>query len=171
MFMTGEFCGVLGYSTSLCNRFFDQAMALVEKTVLVPHSAEQMFVLVDRVEDYPEFLPWCGGASVTELEGTAKVHATVHIDYHHIKQSFTTENVRTPPYKIDMTLQHGPFKDLDGSWRFIPLGDSACKIEFLLRYDFSSKLLEKMVGPVFHYIANSFVDAFIRRAEKVYKNT
>ena len=145
-------------------------MALVEKTVLVEHTAEQMFNLVDRVEDYPAFLPWCGGASVTELEDD-KVHATVHIDYLHIKQSFTTENVRTPPYQIEMKLQRGPFKHLDGSWRFIPLSDSACKIEFSLHYDFSSKLLEKMVGPVFHYIANSFVDAFIHRAEKVYKNT
>jgi ribosome-associated toxin RatA of RatAB toxin-antitoxin module len=145
-------------------------MALVEKTVLVAHSAEQMFSLVDRVEDYPEFLPWCGGASVTELDGT-RVHATVHIDYLHLKQSFTTENVRTPPYQIAMTLQHGPFQHLDGSWRFIPLSPTACKIEFRLRYEFSSKLLEKMVGPVFHYIANSFVDAFIQRAEKVYTNT
>jgi len=144
-------------------------MALVEKTVLVAHSAEQMFNLVDRVEDYPRFLPWCGGASVTELDEN-RVHATVHIDYLHLKQSFTTENVRTPPYQIDMTLQHGPFKHLDGSWRFIPLSDSACKIEFSLHYDFSSRLLEKMVGPVFHYIANSFVDAFIQRAEKVYTN-
>lgn len=142
-------------------------MALVEKTVLVSHSAEQMFMLVDRVEDYPEFLPWCGGASVTELDGS-RVHATVHIDYLHLKQSFTTENVRTPPYRIEMKLQHGPFKQLDGSWRFIPLSDSACKIEFSLHYEFSSKLLEKVVGPVFHYIANSFVDAFIQRAEKVY---
>lgn len=145
-------------------------MALVEKTVLVAHSAEQMFNLVDRVEEYPKFLPWCGGASVTELDGT-RVHATVHIDYLHLKQSFTTENVRTPPYQIAMTLQHGPFKHLDGSWRFIPLSPTACKIEFRLRYEFSSKLLEKMVGPVFHYIANSFVDAFIQRAEKVYTNT
>jgi len=144
-------------------------MALLEKTVLVAHSAEQMFNLVDRVEDYPRFLPWCGGASVTELDET-RVHATVQIDYLHIKQSFTTENVRTPPYQIDMTLQHGPFKHLDGSWRFIPLSDSACKIEFSLHYDFSSRLLEKMVGPVFHYIANSFVDAFIYEAEKVYTN-
>lgn len=144
-------------------------MALVEKTVLVAHSAEQMFNLVDRVEDYPRFLPWCGGASVTELDEN-RVHATVHIDYLHLKQSFTTENVRTPPYQIDMTLRHGPFKHLDGSWRFIPLSDSACKIEFSLHYDFSSRLLEKMVGPVFHYIANSFVDAFIQRAEKVYTN-
>jgi ribosome-associated toxin RatA of RatAB toxin-antitoxin module len=142
-------------------------MALVEKTVLVAHSAEQMFNLVDRVEDYPEFLPWCGGASVTKLD-ESRVHATVHINYHHLKQSFTTENVRTSPSRIDMTLQHGPFKHLDGSWRFIPLNDSACKIEFTLHYDFSSKLLEKVVGPVFHYIANSFVDAFIHEAEKAY---
>ncbi len=144
-------------------------MALVEKSVLVAHSAEQMYDLVDRVGEYPQFLPWCGGASVTELEG-ATVHATIDIDYHHIKQSFTTENVRTPPHRIDITLQHGPFRHLDGNWRFIPLGPSACKIEFRLHYEFSSKLLEKLVGPVFHYIANSFVDAFIQRAEKVYSN-
>jgi len=142
-------------------------MALVEKTVLVPYSAEQMFDLVDRVEDYPQFLPWCGGASVKVVNDTT-VHATVLIDYHHIKQSFTTENVRTPPNQIDITLQHGPFKHLDGCWRFIPLSPTACKIELRLHYDFSNKLLEKVVGPVFHYIANSFVDAFIHRAEKVY---
>lgn len=145
-------------------------MALVEKTVLVAHSAEQMFNLVDRVEEYPQFLPWCGGASVAEREGTT-VHATVHIDYHHIRQHFTTENVRTPPHRIDMTLQDGPFQHLDGSWQFIPLSDSACKIEFRLHYEFSSKLLEKLVGPVFNYIANSFVDAFIHRAEKIYSET
>jgi ribosome-associated toxin RatA of RatAB toxin-antitoxin module len=144
-------------------------MALVEKSVLVPYSAEQMFNLVDRVEDYPRFLPWCGGASVTELEGTTTVHATVLIDYHHIKQSFTTENVRTP-HQIDISLQNGPFKHLDGCWRFIPLSPSACKIEFRLHYEFSNRLLEKLVGPVFHYIANNFVDAFIHRAEKVYSN-
>lgn len=144
-------------------------MASVEKTVLVAHSAEQMFNLVDRVENYPEFLPWCGGASVAEIEGK-KVHATIHINYHHIKQSFTTENVRTPPHQIDMTLQDGPFRQLDGCWRFIPLSDSACKIEFRLHYEFSSKLLEKLVGPVFNFIANSFVDAFISHAEKVYSD-
>ena len=145
-------------------------MAIVEKTVLVAYSAEQMFNLVDRVEDYPDFLPWCGGASVVEIEGSC-VHATVHINYHHIKQSFTTENKRLPPSRIDMTLQDGPFRHLDGSWHFIALNDTACKIEFKLHYEFSSKLLEKLVGPVFHYIANSFVDAFIHRAEKVYPNT
>ena len=144
-------------------------MSLVEKTVLVPHSAEQMFNLVDRVEEYPQFLPWCGGGSVNTLDGTT-VHATVHIDYRGLKQHFTTVNRRKPPQQIDMVLQDGPFRQLDGCWRFIPLSESACKIEFRLRYEFSSKLLEKLVGPVFHYIANSFVDAFTQRAEKVYPN-
>ena len=142
----------------------------MEKTVLVAYSAEQMFNLVDGVEAYPQFMPWCGGSSVNKLN-EATVHATVQINYHHIKQSFTTENVRTPPHQIDIALLDGPFKHLDGCWRFIPLSPSACKIEFRLHYEFSNKLLEKMVGPVFHYIANSFVDAFIHRAEKVYTNT
>jgi len=142
-------------------------MALVEKTVIVPYSAEQMFKLVDGVADYPLFLPWCGGASVDKVEGDT-VHATVLIDYHHIKQSFTTENTRSVPGRISITLVNGPFRQLDGEWLFIELTPTACKIAFRLRYEFSSKLLEKMVGPVFHYIADSFVDAFIHRAEKVY---
>jgi len=142
-------------------------MALVEKSVLVPYSAEQMFKLVDNVEDYPQFLPWCGGSSVTSVDGDT-AHATVHIDYHHIRQSFTTLNLRQPYHRIDMQLKDGPFKQLDGSWVFFPLTESACKIEFQLHYEFSSKLLEKVFGPIFSYIANSFVDAFIHRAEKVY---
>ncbi len=142
-------------------------MALVKKSVLVPYSAQQMFALVDDVAAYPQFLPWCGGASVSEVDGDT-IHATVHIDYHHIKQSFTTENVRTPPQRIDMKLKDGPFRHLDGSWLFMPLGESACKIELQLHYEFSSRLLEKAVGPIFHYIANNFVDAFVHRAEKVY---
>lgn len=144
-------------------------MALVEKTVLVHHSAEQMFVLVDDIAAYPSFLPWCGGASVDPKEEGGLIHATVMIDFHHVKKSFTTENRREAPNLIEMKLVDGPFEILDGSWRFIGLGDEACKIEFKLHYEFSNKLLEKLVGPVFNMIANSFVDAFAKRAEKVYK--
>ncbi len=142
-------------------------MALVEKTVLVAHTAEEMFNLVDRVEAYPAFLPWCGGGVVNEMVGTT-MHATVHINYHHIKQHFSTVNTRNPPHQIDIALKDGPFKQLDGIWRFTPLNDEACKIEFRLHYEFSSKLLEKLVGPVFHHITNTFVDAFIRQADKIY---
>lgn len=142
-------------------------MAIVEKSVLVPYSAEQMFALVDDVAAYPQFLPWCGGAKINSMEGTT-MNATVHIDYHHIKQSFTTQNVREIPHHIDITLRDGPFKHLDGDWHFIPLSDTACKIELCLHYEFSSIFLEKILGPIFHYIANSLMDAFVHRAEKIY---
>ena len=126
-----------------------------------------MFALVDNVAEYPQFLPWCGGASVDSVEGNT-VQATIHINYHNIKQSFTTENVRHAPHRIEIRLKDGPFQTLEGSWHFIPLSESACKIELSLHYEFSSKLLEKVFGPIFHYIANTFVDAFVLRAEKVY---
>ena len=144
-------------------------MAEIEKTAIVEFSAEQMFRLVDTVENYPEFLPWCGGASV-DPQDEKITHATIKINYHHVKHSFTTENTRQPPDLIEMTLLDGPFEHLDGHWRFIPLSENACKIEFRLHYTFSHKLLEKFVGPVFYIIANSFVEAFVERAEAIYGN-
>ena len=142
-------------------------MAHVKKSVLVGYAAQQMFILIDQVELYPEFLPWCGGTEVKWRDETATL-AMIKIDYLGIKQSFTTENTKYFPSLIEMKLQDGPFTHLDGSWRFIELDVDACKIEFDLHYEFSSKMLEKVVGPVFSHIANSFVDAFVRRADKVY---
>lgn len=142
-------------------------MAQVEKTVLVNYSAAKMYTLVEDVERYPQFLPWCGGASV-EARDEKVTRATLMIDYHGIRQKFSTENTKEPPHRIDIKLVNGPFKHLDGDWRFIALAGDACKIEFGLQYEFSNKLLEKLFGPVFHYIANTFVDAFVKRAEQVY---
>ena len=139
-------------------------MAEVEKSVLVPHSARQMFDLVDRVEDYPKFLPWCGGTEVKWRDEA--LGRRCMIDYHRIKQSFTTENIRQTPHLIEMKFRDGPFRHLEGSWRFIALDETACKIEFRLHYEFSSKMLENLVRPVFGHIANSFVEAFVQRAER-----
>lgn len=143
-------------------------MAQVEKTVLVGHSAERMYNLVDKVEDYPRFLPWCGGVDLIRRDETATV-ATLHIDYHGIKQNFTTENHKAYPSTMEIKLVNGPFRHLEGDWRFIPLAEDACKIEFRLNYEFSNFLLEKLIAPVFSHIANTFVDAFVHRAEQIYK--
>jgi ribosome-associated toxin RatA of RatAB toxin-antitoxin module len=126
-----------------------------------------MFALVDRVEDYPAFLPWCGGVEVQE-RAADKLVAAIQINYHGVKQSFTTENSNTPPTRMQMRLVEGPFRHLDGTWQFTALRADACKIEFELHYEFSSKILEKLIGPVFSKIADSFVDSFCKRAEVVY---
>ncbi|MDB5797835.1 MAG: Oligoketide cyclase/lipid transport protein [Paucimonas sp.] len=142
-------------------------MAVVHKSVLVGYSAEQMFELVDKVEDYPKFLPWCGGVEVKERSADRLV-ATLTINYHGVRQSFTTENTNTRPTGMKMRLLEGPFRQLDGTWTFKPLRADACKVEFDLHYEFSSRLLDQIIGPVFNMIANSFVDSFSKRAEAVY---
>ncbi|MFN3986322.1 MAG: type II toxin-antitoxin system RatA family toxin [Rhodocyclaceae bacterium] len=143
-------------------------MADVKKLVLIEFTPAQMFDLVDRCEDYQHFLPWCGGAEVHERSDTLTV-ATIHINYHGIKAHFTTENTKHFPSEMHIRLKEGPFRHLDGGWHFIALGETACKIEFNLHYQFSSKLLEKALGPVFNHIANTFVDSFVKRAEQVYR--
>lgn len=142
-------------------------MAKVQKSVLAGYSASQMFELVDSVERYPEFLPWCGGTELLQRDESLTV-ATIRIDYMQVKQSFTTENTKRAPHSMTLSLKEGPFRSLEGSWHFIELNQTACKIEFHLSYEFSSKLIESVVGPVFSKIADNFVDAFIRRAEKIY---
>lgn len=142
-------------------------MALVEKSVLVGYSAQQMFDLVDQVEHYAQFLPWCGGATVQSRDEGAVI-ATVHIDFHHLKQSFTTENTRQVPHLIQMRLREGPFQTLDGLWRFTALTPEASKVELRLHYEFSNRLIESLVNPVFSLIAGNLVDAFVERAERMY---
>jgi ribosome-associated toxin RatA of RatAB toxin-antitoxin module len=142
-------------------------MAVVEKSVLIERTAAQMFELVDRVEDYPKFLPWCGGTELLERTGT-KTAARLHISYHGLKAHFATENTKEAPRWMSIELREGPFRSMDGGWKFIPLGETACKVEFRLHYEFSSKILEKALGPVFHHIASTFVESFVKRAQQIY---
>ena len=142
-------------------------MSVVEKSVLVGYSTQQMFALVDAVEAYPEFLPWCDRTEVLHRDDVT-TRATIHINYRGARQSFTTGNAKDAPRKIEVKLVEGPFRVLDGEWRFTELGPDACKIDFRLRYEFSSKMLEMLVGPVFGYIANTMVDAFVKRADRVH---
>jgi len=142
-------------------------MAEINKSVLVAYAAQRMFALVDAVEKYPEFLPWCGGTELIFRDARV-TRATVRINYHGIRQSFGTENTKSEPRLMQIKLIEGPFRTLEGSWRFTDLGGDGCKVELSLRYEFASRMLDKLVGPVFGYIANNLVDAFVKRAHNIY---
>lgn len=142
-------------------------MPEVVKSVLVPYSSDEMFQLVSDVESYPAFLPWCGGASVEHLEDGSRL-AQIQIAFKGLRQSFTTRNQHSPGQRIVMQLHDGPFRALAGHWQFLSLSADACKVGFELEYHFSSRLLEKLVGPVFEHITSSMVDAFVIRAEDLY---
>lgn len=142
-------------------------MPSIHKSVLLPYSSQRMFDLVDDVEAYPQFLPWCGGTSVRDRT-MHRMLATLTIDFRGIRQSFTTENEMHSPHRISMKLREGPFSTLDGHWHFHSLREDACKVEFRLDYAFKSGILGQALIPVFDHIARSFVDAFVRRADHVY---
>jgi ribosome-associated toxin RatA of RatAB toxin-antitoxin module len=142
-------------------------MPLVEKSALVAHTPAEMFELVDRVEEYPLFLPWCGGTELHERTDGRTV-ATIRINYHGLKLHFSTENTKQAVSAMHMKLREGPFQRMTGDWRFTPLGDQACKVEFRLDYEFSSKLVQKTLGPVFNKITETFVDSFVKRARQLY---
>ena len=143
-------------------------MADVKKNVIVNHSREQMFNLVDRIEDYPLFLPWCGGTKVLERNNDI-TRASILIKYSGVNQSFTTQNTKHYPDRIDLNLIDGPFKVLEGYWVFTKINKEACSIEFHLHYEFSNFILDKLISPIFGKIANTFVDGFVAQADKIYQ--
>ncbi len=145
-------------------------MKTIHKSVLLSHSAQEMFALVTNIEHYPQFLPWCDHGEVLELKDDGML-ARVGMAISGLRQSFTTRNTHETDRKVLMELVDGPFSQLDGAWAFTPLGDGklrACKVEFTLSYGFSSAALAALVGPVFDKIAGNLVDAFVKRADQVY---
>ncbi len=143
-------------------------MAEINRSAIVPYSPAEMFVLVDEVPRYPEFLPWCSGAE--ERERTEDyVKATVELSKGRLKKSFTTLNRLHRDKMIEMRLIDGPFKQLEGFWRFDPLKDGeACKVSLDLEFEFSNRIVAMAVGPVFTGVANSLVDSFVARAKAIY---
>ena len=142
-------------------------MAQINKSALVPFSAEQMYQLVDDVPAYQEFLPWCGG-SKEESRENGVVIASVTIAKGSINKTFTTKNTSNDTQRIHMELVEGPFKELVGYWDFNELKEDACKVTLNLDYEFSNRLLSMAIGPVFNQIANTMVDSFVERAKTVY---
>ena len=141
-------------------------MPRVVKSVLIPYSARQMFDLVDDVTAYPEFLPWCSGATVLAQAAATKT-ARLEIDYRGVRAHFTTDNIAIPGKSIVVVLKDGPFRQLHGEWRFRALATQASKAEFVLNYEFATVVLEGIVGPVFNHIANTFIDAFVKHRRQM----
>jgi len=139
----------------------------ITRSAIVPHSAQAMYVLVEDIESYPRFLPWCADATVHERH-PGETRATLTARLPGLRQSFTTRNENRPAEAIDMRLEEGPFRAFSGAWRFRPLAHESCEIEFTLEYEMASRALAKLLEPLFDRIANTMVDAFTRRAAEVH---
>lgn len=144
-------------------------MTIIQRNALVPYSTRQMFELVNNIEDYPRFLPWCSASHIL-LRTEKEVEATLDIVWSGIHKSFTTRNVLYPHERMDIDLIKGPFRHLEGRWSFIELGAQGCKVHMELEFELTGNFIDRIFQPIFNHIANSLVDSFCKRAVEVYGN-
>lgn len=142
-------------------------MSVVQRSCIVPYSAQEMFELVNDVPRYPEFLPWCDGGE-QEIIGLNETLAEIRIAFKGVKTSFKTRNSLVPGERLEMTLDEGPFKELTGLWVFKSLDPTACRVSLDVQFVFSNRVLEAAIGPVFRQICDGLIDSFTNRAVQVY---
>ena len=142
-------------------------MTVVHKSALVKYSAQKMFDLIDDIEAYPEFLPWCTGSRIIRREDDV-VEAELDLAKGGFKKSFSTRNKIDRGGRISLSLLNGPFSRLEGHWDFMPLREDASKITLDLEFEMSGTLANLAFGAVFNQICNTLVSSFIQRAKEIY---
>ncbi len=143
------------------------ALKRVARSAIVEHPARVLYDLVEHIEAYPRFLPWCRSAIVHARE-PGRTRATLAVGIRGLTQSFTTENTNRAGESIDMRLVEGPFRRFSAAWRFAALGEAATKVQFTLEYEFANRVVARVLEPLFEHIADTMLDAFIRRADTVH---
>ncbi len=143
-------------------------MQVVERSALVTHTPAQMFALINDVARYPEFLPWCVRAQVEDVSATERI-AAVQMARGILKAEFTTRNVLLPDREIRMQLVEGPFRSLNGVWRFTPIGQRGSRVDFRLEFEFRNRLMAAALNAAFESLCGSIVDAFVQRARQLYE--
>lgn len=142
-------------------------MPLIERSALVSHSVEEMFDLVNDVENYPQFMKGCKDAKVIS-ESDEELVGELTLARSGIAQTFTTRNQLQRPDRIDMQLVSGKFKNFSACWRFFPLNDEACKVSLRMEFEFDHSLIDMAAERLFSEVANAQVDALVARADEIY---
>ena len=144
-----------------------ESVRQVSRHALVSFSPAQMFALVDDVASYPQFLPWCKSAQIIE-RSQQEVIARLQVHKGPLHARFTTRNRLEPPSLIALDLVEGPFRTLEGEWRFTGIADQGTRVALMLKFAFANPLNAWLLEPVFEHTCSSLVDAFVARARVLY---
>ncbi|MCP3679531.1 MAG: type II toxin-antitoxin system RatA family toxin [Gammaproteobacteria bacterium] len=133
----------------------------------VPYSDQQMFALVNDIDHYPEFLPWCKNSEILEQKEGEMV-ARLEMETKGVRSSFITHNLLIPHQQITMKLVEGPFSQFSANWHFENVEENCCRVALDMKFQFSHKLISMLFKRLFHQAANTMVEAFCQRAEAIY---
>jgi ribosome-associated toxin RatA of RatAB toxin-antitoxin module len=138
-------------------------MPRLQRSALVERPAALLFDVIEQAEHYPQFLPWCAATTLHERSAST-VAADLHVNWHGLRFTLGTRNVKQPPLWMELTLVRGPFRRFHGRWTLQPLTDAACKVGFDLDYEFDAALAGRLAGPLFARITETLVERFVQRA-------
>jgi len=144
-------------------------MREVKRSALIAESPARMYALINDIDRYPEFVPWCTAARV-ESRKESEVVATLTIKRGPLRAEFTTRNLLEPGKRVLMQFVSGPFRVLEGLWTLTPLGDLGCRVELEMRFEFANRVAGTLFAPLFEDTAASLVDAFVKRARETKTN-
>lgn len=144
-------------------------MHALNRRIVVPYSAKHIFELINDIASYPKFIPWCSASKIISMQDH-EVVATLEISWRGVRKSFTTRNKLHPDHQVDISLVAGPLSHLTGSWYLRNLTETTCEVNLDLNFAFMGRMIDFVFEPIFKYIANSLVDAFVRRAHEIYGN-
>lgn len=136
---------------------------IVRRSALVSQPATHLFDLIEAAEHYPRFLPWCADAQIVSRDDQL-VSADLRVRWHGINFEMRTRNPKQRPGYMAIHLERGPFRRFEGEWRLTALASDACKVAFVLDYEFDSAFMTRAAGPLFNRIADTLVDAFVQQA-------
>ncbi len=142
-------------------------MPTIHRSAIIPYSIEQMYDLINDIARYHEFVPYCI-ASVVHEKSDDEIRATLILSAKGMQKSFTTLNRLQKNRLIEIQLIDGPFKQLEGFWRFEMRDENHSEVILDLAFELSNKIFAMMFGPVFQQVAGTLVDAFVERARKIY---
>ena len=142
----------------------------VRRSVLVPYPVESMFDLIEQAEHYPQFMPWCVGATILERSDDW-VAGKVDFSFFELRFSFVTRNAKRRPDWLRLRVVDGPFRRFDGDWQLTPLGELGCKVELAASYEIADGLLDRLARPAVDFVARTMIEAFVQRAEHLHRET
>jgi ribosome-associated toxin RatA of RatAB toxin-antitoxin module len=138
-------------------------MREVKRSALLNKPPAEVFALINDIESYPQFLPWCTHARVLSRSPT-EIIATIGVRQGALHGEFTTRNTLEPVRSIRLELVSGPFRTLQGEWCLTPIEAQGCRVELTMRFAFSNRLTGVLFEPMFAETIGSLVDAFVARA-------
>ena len=137
-------------------------MREVKRSALVNQPPAKLYALINDVERYPLFLPWCTHARV-ESRTPWEIVATIGVRQGAFHGEFTTRNTLEPDRRVKMRLVDGPFRLLEGQWLLTPV-EAGSRVDLTMRFAFKHALAGLVLERKFAETVGSLIDAFVAEA-------